>query len=109
VALIHSVDYRAHGPSDNQVAGISFPVWRRLTGQDMIDMIERKNMHRYQYNHLGSGCLTWSRHIISELVRGGYIQFNADYLVDECVTRTRLENNDLWVPDEFGAHFIQIM
>jgi hypothetical protein len=109
VALLHSVYHQPHGPSDNQRAGLSFLVWRHLTGQDLIDIIERKNLHRYQYNHLGSGCLTWSRRIISELVGERYIEFNADYLVNECIAQTRQENNGLWVPDEFGAHFIQIM
>ncbi|KIM78179.1 hypothetical protein PILCRDRAFT_90746 [Piloderma croceum F 1598] len=55
------VYHRPYGPSNNQQAAVSFPMLKHLTGQGLIDMIEHKNLHRYRYSDLGSGCLTWSR------------------------------------------------
>jgi len=72
-------------------------------------MIERKNMHRYRYSDLGSGCLTWSQCVIRELANEHYMQANAEAWVIEEVSRLRYEPNGYWVPYEFGAHFVLIM
>jgi hypothetical protein len=107
--LYSRVRHKPHGPSTNQRAEFSFPVLRYLTGQNLIDIIEHKSLHRYRYSPLGSGCLTWSRRIISELANEQYIRMDADYWLGDYVMRFRLEQNGHWVPYEIGAHFMLLM
>jgi hypothetical protein len=99
------VRYKAHGASENEVTNATFPVHGNLTGQALIGMIEQKQLHRYRYNALGSGCLTWSQHIITKLVAEGLLQDNAERIMIEAIVVIRLTNNGYWVPYEFGACF----
>jgi hypothetical protein len=105
------VDYCPYGLSNNRkVWSPDFALAQGFTGRAMINFIEENQLHLYQYNSNGSGCLTWCQGVIGKLAQAGWIERGALNSLIAVVRNFRAHQpfdreRAYWVPSEMGAQF----
>lgn len=75
-----------------------------LTVQKVVDLLTANGRDRYKYDGDGSGCLSWTKKLLTDYVAAGYIRPTAVRDFDRFIQTTRAAHAGVyWIPDDQGT------